>query len=194
MTPSHKFCVHCYFPILDQIVQSLDHRIAANQVVSDRFGFLHRLQHLVYDEIIDAASKLIQLYNDDLYDTIVNELVQFKNLLQSVLSESDSILLRPNPNAKTTSVSQEQHMYQFIYDKHLQAAFPNTEILLRMYLVIMTSNCSGERSFSKLKLIKSRFRTTMSQDRLCSLSLLSIEHDILREMDFSTVIDDFAKR
>ena len=56
----------------------------------------------------------------------------------------------------------------------------------------MVANCSGERSFSQLKRIKNEFRTTMTQDQLCSLSLMSIESDKLRSLSFDDVISDFA--
>lgn len=53
--------------------------------------------------------------------------------------------------------------------------------------------CEGERSFSALSRVKNQFRITMSQDRLSSLGLLYIESDVLRELEFSDLIDDFAK-
>jgi len=55
----------------------------------------------------------------------------------------------------------------------------------------MISNCSGERSFSKLKFIKTRF-TTMTQERLNGLKVISIEHDIVRQINFDDVINDFV--
>ena len=58
---------------------------------------------------------------------------------------------------------------------------------------IMVTNCSGERSFSKLKFIKNRLRTTMTNERLSHLTLMSIEYDILRQIDFTKLIKDFAK-
>jgi len=64
-------------------------------------------------------------------------------------------------------------------------------IALRMYLVLMVTNCSAERSFSKLKLIESRLRTP-TQERLVNLAIMSIESDILREIDFTAIISDFA--
>ena len=67
-------------------------------------------------------------------------------------------------------------------NKKVADTFPNVETTLRMYLVLMVTNCSGERSFSKLKFIKNRLRTTMSHDRLSHLVLMSIEYDIPRKI------------
>jgi len=47
-------------------------------------------------------------------------------------------------------------------------------------LTIPISIASAERSFSKLKLIKSYLRSTMSQQRLKELALLSIEKDFFK--------------
>ena len=63
-----------------------------------------------------------------------------------------------------------------------------------MYSILMVINCSGERSFSKLKYIKNRLRTTMTNERVTHISLMSIEYDILRETDFDDLITDFAQR
>ena len=83
-------------------------------------------------------------------------------------------------------------MYKLIIDKGMQDSFPNVAIALRIYLVLMVTNCSAERSFSKLKLIESRLRTSMTQERLVNLAVMSIESDILREIDFAAIINDFA--
>jgi len=61
-----------------------------------------------------------------------------------------------------------------------------------MYLVLMVTNCSAERSFSKLKLIENRLRTSMTQGSLVNLAIMSTESDILREIDFTAIIGDFA--
>ena len=85
-------------------------------------------------------------------------------------------------------------MYQLILDKGVESSFPNVEIMLRMYFVLMVTNCSAERSFSKMKIIKNRLRTSMTHERLSHLAVLSIESDILRQLDFNQFIDDFANR
>ena len=74
----------------------------------------------------------------------------------------------------------------------MQDTLPNVAISLRMYLVLMVTNFSAQRSFSKLKQIENRLRTSMTQGRLVNLATMSIEPDILREMDFTAIISDFA--
>jgi len=95
---------------------------------------------------------------------------------------------------QTDETSKELFLYRLIATKGLKDTFPNVEVALRIYLVLMVSNCSSERSFSKLKFIKNRLRTTMQEDRLVGLTLLSIECDILRQLEFDDVIDDFATK
>ena len=80
-------------------------------------------------------------------------------------------------------------MYNLIIDKGVKSSFPNVEILLRIYLVLIVTNCSAERSFSKLKLVKNRLRTSMTNNRLNNLSIMSIENDILRNIKFDQLID-----
>jgi len=74
----------------------------------------------------------------------------------------------------------------------MQDTFPNVVIALRMYLVLMVTNCRAERSFSKLKLMENRLRTSMTQGSLVNLAIMSIESDILREIDFTAIISDIA--
>ena len=76
----------------------------------------------------------------------------------------------------------------------VRCTFPNVDVLLRIYLVLMISNCSGERSFSKLKLIKNRLRTSLGQEKLNQLTIMNIEYDVLREIDFEHIVADFSKR
>jgi len=58
--------------------------------------------------------------------------------------------------------------------------------------MFMVTNCYGERSFSKLKFTKIGLRTRMSRDRLGHLALMSIEYDILIDIDFNKITKDFA--
>ena len=69
-------------------------------------------------------------------------------------------------------------------------------LALLMYLVLMVSrpNCSAERSFSKMKLIKNRLSTSMGNEQLSHLALMSIQVDILREINFEDLVTEFVKK
>ena len=45
------------------------------------------------------------------------------------------------------------------------------------------SVATAERSFSKRKIIKNYLRSTMGQNRLSNLAIISIESDLLKELD-----------
>ena len=49
-----------------------------------------------------------------------------------------------------------------------------------------------KKNFSKLKLIKSYLRSTMSQERLSGLAILSIEKEMLAELECKNLISNFA--
>jgi len=53
---------------------------------------------------------------------------------------------------------------------------------------------AAERSFSKLKLIKTYLRNIILQDELSGLVILPIENAVARELDVSKITDDFASR
>ena len=83
-------------------------------------------------------------------------------------------------------------MYDILVNDHLLSVFPNVEIALRIFLTLVITNCSAERSFSQLKRIKSPARNAMTQGRLEALSRLCIESELLRTMNFEKLIDQFA--
>src|SRR6218665_806201 len=87
---------------------------------------------------------------------------------------------------------------RLIHKGRVQGSFPNVEIALRMYtaiyLVLMISNCSAERSFLKMKLIKNRLRTSMCNDQLSHVALMSVEVDILRQINFEDLVTEFSKK
>ena len=61
-------------------------------------------------------------------------------------------------------------------------------------LLHLTSVSGGERAFSKLKIIKNHLRSSMNQDRLSDIAMLSIECELALRIDFKDIIRDFANR
>lgn len=86
-----------------------------------------------------------------------------------------------------------KQLHQYITENNLKEIYPNIYIVIRILLTVPVSTASAERSFSKLKLIKNYLRSTMSQERLSALAVLSIEANIASNLDYDTVIREFSK-
>ena len=74
----------------------------------------------------------------------------------------------------------------------LATTYPDVCTAYMMYMTVPVTVATAERSFSKLKLIKNFLRSSMSQERLGSLALLSIENEQAKNLDFRKVIQQFA--
>ena len=66
LTPSQKFRVTSYIPVIDQFVVSLAHRLSAYEKLCSRYGFLGKLESLSPEEIESSADNLVIVYKDDL--------------------------------------------------------------------------------------------------------------------------------
>ena len=54
--------------------------------------------------------------------------------------------------------------------------------------------CSRECTLSQLKITKSELRSSMGQNRLNCLSLMSIEREVVRKIDFTPIVQDLSLR
>lgn len=81
---------------------------------------------------------------------------------------------------------------QFIFSNDLTAVYPNLAVALRILLTLPVSVATAERSFSTLKLIKNYLRSSMSQERLSNLSIISIESSVLDNIDIHDIIKKIA--
>ncbi|KAL4148670.1 hypothetical protein QTP88_002842 [Uroleucon formosanum] len=102
--------------------------------------------------------------------------------------ENESQDTNINRSKKTTPLQ----LLQLLNSFDLITAFPNLFLLYKHLCTIPTTSVSCERSFSKLKLIKSRLRSTMAQSRLESLILISCEKDLTNSINIDEAIDKLA--
>ena len=80
------------------------------------------------------------------------------------------------------------------YIKRTGDCFPNAWNAYRVLLTIPVTVASTERRFSKLKLIKNYLRSTMSQERLNGLAILSIEKEMIDKHENESIINNFAAK
>ena len=70
--------------------------------------------------------------------------------------------------------------------------YPDVCTAYMMYMTVPVTVATAERSFFKLKLIKNFLRSSMSQERLSDLALLTIENERAKNLDFRKVVQQFA--
>ena len=86
----------------------------------------------------------------------------------------------------------EVNIFEIFKDILFKKCYPNVAIAFRIYLTIACGVCVGERSFSKLALIKNQKRFVMCQDQLSALRIICIEHDFVKELNYAELISKFA--
>jgi len=74
----------------------------------------------------------------------------------------------------------------------LNSVFPNLFIAIKISITLPVSSSSTERTFSKLKLIKTRLRTTTSENRLEDFMKISCDQDI--DINKEDVINIFTSK
>ena len=140
---------------------------------------MKNLEEANNEKIRECSQSLVMAYPEDLEDDFSEELIQFSALLKIFF------FLRADMDKKK---NKEVQMYKLIKENGLESAYPNVDIVLRIYLSLMVTICSGERSFSKLKRVKNEQRTSLGQEKLNHLILLSIEHELLDEIEVKDII------
>ena len=179
LTGKDKFKIDTFYVIIDAIVADLSQRIQAYSEIDRRCSFLYR-DDSNSTETTESINSFVEFYTADVNNELFNEWIQWRSFLKQL------------PSTETGTAVTPQKMLNIMYRYNLKDGFPNVSIALRIYLTLPVSNCSGERSFSHLKRIKSSLRSTMGQDRLANLTLLNIESEILTDLDFQDIIDSFS--
>jgi len=126
------------------------------------------LKHCKYLQIILTDNDLKDVDGFDLF----SELIIFRSLVDEDINSLQALNI-----LKTT-----------------YGSFPNLTIALRIMLTIPVTSACAERSFSKLKLIKTYLRNQLGQDKLSELALISIEEEVLSTVDYKHLIDIFASK
>lgn len=111
---------------------------------------------------VDSLHYCFPFYQNNLDDDLKTEIYHFYHYIRTVSSS--------NNNFGTIA--------KFLYERNFFNVFPNA---MRLYLTIQLTNCEAERLFSKLALINDILRSTRIEDRLNTLSLMSIENDICKK-------------
>lgn len=183
LTAEEHFKENFFHFLVDTAKDSIAERFEAFSAHSETFSFLYDTE-LIEERYDSGALKPFclnlekALTNDGQSDIDGNELYNELRIVGKILKEN--------------SIKNIIDVINLISKKQLETVLPNTMIAYRILLTIPVSVASGERSFSKLKLIKNYLRNRMGQDRLSNLAIISIEKELSKMLDYNDVITDFA--
>jgi len=82
------------------------------------------------------------------------------------------------------------NIFQVCHTSGLGSIFPTLYLALKIACTLSVSSTIPERTFSKLKILKNRLRTTISQNRLEDLMIITCESDA--EINNEDVTNIFA--
>ncbi|XP_065683373.1 uncharacterized protein LOC136096139 [Hydra vulgaris] len=184
-----QFEVNVFNTALDTLIQQIKDRFQAAEKTTNSFSFLWLSEfnsrssegkEIEQPSLEEKCKTLAQMYVNDVdEDKLILEVRHLDTLKRANLF---------GPKEYLTSMK----LLNGIYQKGLESIFESTCILLRIFNTIPVSIAEGERSFSKLGLVKTTLRSTMSQDRLTNLLVISIEHDLAKSLCYDEVIENFA--
>ncbi|OCT96206.1 hypothetical protein XELAEV_18013881mg [Xenopus laevis] len=179
--PETRFKTEIFYGSLDIIIAQLTSRFNGMTTVVERFRLLH--PHVLAmekdDELFAAATKLEQYYQEDVSPDFPRQLMSFRSTLRDEICKCCTV--------------KDLAQLLIIDNAALSSTLPDVCTVFLLFLTLPVTVSSAERSFSKLKLIKSFLRSTMSQQRLSGLAILSIENERARELDIESLVDDFAE-
>ncbi|XP_074289720.1 uncharacterized protein LOC141615004 [Silene latifolia] len=179
ISEEESFRIHYFLYLIDQAISSLKKRFEQYKEYENIFGFMF------------STDKLCSVDDSKLESYCIN----LKNALKSK-DESDvdghSLYLDLKFFKEFIPKEKMGPLEIIKLMKKVGDCFPNAMTAYKILLTIPVTVASAERSFSKLKLLKSYLRSTMSQDRLNGLAMITIENNLLEKFSYEELIDDFA--
>ena len=179
-TAEQKFYREFFLELINLTINKMKERFSLMESFYEIYGFLYSLKQMRITERSGKLEECCQRFEQTMDD------IEAKDLVKEIKAA-----VRAFPR----DISSPYEMLDYIYREDIVFQYYNLSIALRLLLTLPVTVASGERSFSKLKLIKTYLRTSMSQDRLSALGVLSIEQDIRDslDMEMENVITQFAE-
>ena len=112
----------------------------------------------------------------------------------SPLFPSQLLSIKTSFREKIAHLKSAKEMASFLIVENASLATTYLDVFTAymMYMTVPVTVATAKRSFSKLKLINNFLRSSMSQKRLSSLGLLSIENERAKNLDFTKVIQQYV--
>ena len=176
-TTAREYYKKIFLESFDNIIKCLEERF--EQKGQEMYSALQNLLLLAAkkEDYEETFKLVVNFYKDDFDENCLkSQLLMFKSIFPNnenvVFPEIISYFKKLEPGVKTL--------------------LPEILKVMELILVLPATNANSERGFSKLRLVKTYLRSTMSQGRLNHLMILSIYKDMVDNIDLSKICTEFA--
>ena len=168
---SYQYKVNIYYPVIDAFLTELGRHFSDKNV-----------------EILSAISAVNPNSPSFLDYTLIEPLANSYNLTTEKL-QSKLMLAR-----HSLKINVLKNLGDILLQlAPLQGAFPTLFNIVKIAVTISVSTAECERSFSTLKRVITYLRSSMTEERLNNLVVLSIEEEETCKLSFDDIVDNFAK-
>ena len=167
--PETYYRINVFLPFIDQMIKELKERFPEDHPGLQLEGVLpSRIETADLSAVIEGA----EAYHTDLPNpaNLRSELLLWRTMVAQ---------------AKSNRPQTAEDAFQ------MTGSLPNVRTLLQILMTLPVTSCSAERTFSTLKRVETDQRTTMGEDRLESLILMSA-HGVT-PLDPSIIADRFVR-
>lgn len=198
--------------VLDTAIQCMENRFSKNQLLYCDFACLDpkKFSENIPENAFQKLSSILRQFNTEAtQQNIISEFNQFRsswkilkeNIVESFNKvnehedstddEAENIAISSCKACKNCPICCYNILFRY---NMLSGAYTLLGQAYKYLLSISVTQVSCERSFSTLKFIKNRLRSSISQENLEAFMLMSVEKDILNEIDSNEIIDIVAQQ
>ncbi|XP_078431693.1 uncharacterized protein LOC144703387 [Wolffia australiana] len=172
-----------FIPVLDQLRSELDCRFS--ETVDELMDLASCLQPNDNFHRFDCQKilRLAKVYSEDFSD------VDRLGLESKLRSFKSTLISHPDFGIELNSITD---LLPIVIKSGLSVNFPLCTRLIRLILTLPVSTATTEQSFSALKIVKIRLRTSMGDSWLVDLITIYIEKGIARNIPIDNVVSGFS--
>ncbi|KAL4153701.1 hypothetical protein QTP88_001534 [Uroleucon formosanum] len=205
---NYRYVCEVYRCSLDVILSKLDDRFSGSENIFKEFSLLlperlelNKVSPNKFDYLVNwlSADRINKIGLNVEYELFASN---YKNFMNS--ATANDIKMQSKHTINTNDLSDQNDtdsddseetihvtaIYSALCKMGMVSAFPNLFMVYKGICTLPPTSATAERCFSKLKLIKTKLRSTVGEKRLDNLMLISCNPDI--EVSIEDAINKFA--
>ena len=178
ITNLHYYRAEIFYVVVDKICAEMNHRFSeATTELLICFSCLDPKNSFSKFDV-NKIARLADIYDGDFCD-------HDRKIIREQL---ETYIVHVRRNAAFASCTDIASLARKMIETEKHLAFPLVYKLIELALLVPVSTATGERSFSAMKIIKSKLRNKIANDWFNNLMICYIERELFRSLDEAAVL------